>query len=47
MNIKIFTNDAKLEEKLAQLHLTDEKSQYVTFQTNHSICFSTPYYSLT
>jgi hypothetical protein len=44
---KIFADDAKLEEKLAQLHLTDEKSQYVTFQTNYSICFSRPHYSLT
>jgi len=46
-NTKIFADDAKLEENLAQLHLTYEKSQYVTFKTNYSICFSSPYYSLT
>lgn len=31
-NTKMFTDDAKLEEKLVQLHLTYEKSQYVTFK---------------
>jgi hypothetical protein len=46
-NTKIFADYAKLEEKPTQLHLTDGKSQYVTFQTNYSICFSRPYYSLT
>jgi hypothetical protein len=43
---KIFADDAKLEEKLKQLHLTD-RNLSVTFETNYSICFSRPYYSLT
>jgi len=46
-NTKIFADYAKLEEKPTQLHLTDGKSQYVTFQINYSICFSRPYYPLT